>query len=288
MIKFEADRDKCVHCGMCIKECLSGCLEFNSENIPQLTDKSRCISCQHCFAVCPTGAVIFDGKKAENAEGVNYDNILSLIKSRRSIRQYKQESLSEEKLTKLKEMLSYIPTGCNSHALQFSIVETKDAMDKIRSITTEKLLKSLSYKALAPIFNKFSKHKDALKNGDDVIYRGAPHIIVVSSPITAPCASVDPIIALSYIELYAQHLGIGTCWCGYAQMCIKLFPEISEMLKIPEGYTPVYAMLLGEPDVKYQRTILPEPYKITSITDVDDIEINFLEKAKRVVTNFIR
>lgn len=92
-------------------------------------------------------------------------------------------------------------------------------------------------------------------------------MVVVSSPINAPCASVDPIIALSYIELYAQHLGVGTCWCGYAELCIKLMPEICEMLEIPAGYTPVYVMLLGIPKVEYKRTIQPEPYEISSIKE---------------------
>ena len=50
-------------------------------------------------------------------------------------------------------------------------------------------------------------------------------MIVVSSNLKAPCANIDPIIALSYVELYAQSLGLGTCWCGFAQTCFKLMPE---------------------------------------------------------------
>ena len=113
-------------------------------------------------------------------------------------------------------------------------------------------------------------------------------MIVVSSPITAPCATVDPIIALSYIELYANNLGLGTCWCGYAHKCIQLFPELCEDLEIPGGYTPVYAMLLGIPSVEYKRTIQPEPYKISEISEIKEKDSCIFCKIKRFITNFLR
>lgn len=282
------DKEKCIRCGLCISDCLSSCIEFDEDNFPKMTAEERCISCQHCLAICPTGALSFNEKHPENSQAADYNDILGLIKSRRSVRQYKDEEISEETFGKLKEMLPFIPTGCNSHSLHFSIVEKKSAMDTIRNRVNELLIKTMSYKALAPIVNKFSKYKDAFINGEDVIFRGAPHMVVVSSPITAPCATVDPIIALSYFELYAQHLGLGTCWCGFAQVCLKIFPEICEMLEIPSGYKPVYVMLLGIPAVKYQRTIQPEPYKIAEIKEIHEKDSCFFCKAKRLFTNFLR
>ena len=44
-------------------------------------------------------------------------------------------------MNKLKEMLPYIPTGCNSHALHFSIVEKKSAMDELRKKVNDKVIK---------------------------------------------------------------------------------------------------------------------------------------------------
>ena len=288
MKTISIDKEKCVRCGLCISDCISGCIAFDNDNYPQTVDEKRCIACQHCLAICPTGALSFADKKPENSEEVEYNDILRLIKSRRSVRQYKEEEIPAETMTKLKEMLPYIPTGCNSHALHFSIVETKSAMDIIRKRVNELLVKTLSYKAIASLLDKFSKYKDALVNGEDVIFRNAPHMVVVSSPVTAPCATVDPIIALSYFELYAQHLGVGTCWCGFAEVCLKFFPEICEMLEIPSGYKPVYVMLFGTPKVKYQRTIQPEPYKISEIKEIHEKDSCFFCKAKRLITNFLR
>lgn len=286
MKTIEIDREKCIHCGLCINDCISKCLSFDKDNFPQMTDEKHCLACQHCLTICPTGALSFDGKTAENSEPVNYDELLSLIKSRRSVRQYKDEEVSEETFEKLKEMLPYIPTGCNSHALHFTIVKKKSVMTELKNKTNELILNTMS--VIPPAMNKFEKYKESFEKGEDIIFRGAPHMIVVSSPIKAPCASTDPIIALSYIELYAQHLGLGTCWCGFAQVCIKMFPEICEMIDIPSGYIPVYAMLLGYPKVKYQRTIQPEPYPISEITEVHKKDSCFFCKAKRFIMNFLR
>ena len=96
------------------------------------------------------------------------------------------------------------------------------------------------------------------------------------------------IIALSYIELYAQSLGLGTCWCGFAQACFKLLPKLSSVVKIPDGYKPTYVMLIGKSAVKYHRTVLPEDFPISEIKDTGLKEMTFAEKAKRLFLNFIR
>ncbi len=77
MIKFEIDRDKCIKCGLCTEDCITGCIETDSNGFPVMTDKNRCINCQHCFCVCPKGAITFDGKSPENSIPVDYNDILS-------------------------------------------------------------------------------------------------------------------------------------------------------------------------------------------------------------------
>ena len=288
MNKINIDREKCIHCGLCISDCVSSCIDFDDEKFPQMTDEERCLACQHCLAICPTGALSFNDKSPENSEDTGVSDLLSLIKSRRSVRQYSDEEISEEMFQKLKDMLPYIPTGCNSRGLHFTFIEKKSAMDIIRNRVNELILKGLNNKLLEPLIKKFERYKDAFIKGEDVIFRGAPHMVVVSSKVTAPCATVHPIIALSYIELYAQSLGLGTCWCGFAQVCLKIFPEICEMLEIPPKYAPVYVMLLGNPKVKYQRTIQPEPYKINSIKEIREQHSCFWCKTKRFFTNFLR
>ena len=288
MNTIEIDKKKCIQCGLCAKDCICECIKTDNDGYPKMTNEERCLKCQHCLTVCPKGALTFNGKKPEDSEKTDYNDLLSLIKSRRSVRHFKDEEIPEETFEKLKNMVNYIPTGCNSHALHFSFVEKREVMDLIRTKVNKNLIKAISNPVFSTIGKKFEHYKAALEKGEDIIFRGAPHFIVVSSPLTAPCAPQDPIIALSYLELYAQHFGLGTCWCGYGEICVKIFPEICEILEIPRGYVPIYTMLLGVPEIKYARTIQPEPYKISEIKNYIPKDSCIFCRIKRFILNFLR
>ncbi len=70
----------------------------------------------------------------------------------------------------------------------------------------------------------------------DLIFRNAPHMIVAHAPKDCPTPDMDCAIALSYFEIYAQTLGVGTLWCGMAKwlMC-SIAPELKRILKIDES-----------------------------------------------------
>lgn len=289
---LKIDEEKCIHCAKCVKDCVAGNLELNEQKIPQWTKdgENRCIKCQHCFAICPTGALSILNKNPQDADSIlefDDENILNLIKSRRSIRYYKQQNIDSTKRNKLKDMLKWTPTGCNFHELHFSIIDDIEVMNDFRNTVNSRIIKSLKIKPINKLLNKFSKYRDAFINGEDVIFRNAPHMIVVSTPISAPCANIDPIIALSYFELYAHSLNIGTLWCGFATICFTLFPDLCEYIKVPDGYKVSYVMLFGDKDVNYQRTTLPEDFEIESIK-IPEKKASLLSNIKHFFLNIIR
>lgn len=294
--ELKINEEKCIKCGMCVKDCIVHCLEQNEETqIPQFVkDKEyNCIKCQHCLAICPTGALSIWGKNPDdslnlNEININSDEILDLIKSRRSVRMYKPENLDNERMNKLKNMLKYTPTGVNFHNLHFSFVDDIEVMDKIRNMTNTRAVKLLSNSLVQKMFPHFRGMADAIQNGQDVIYRGAPHMVVVSVPLNAPCRREDPIIALSYFDMYAQSMGVGTVWCGFAYYFFKIFPELCDYVEIPDGYRVSYVMLFGQPDVKYSRSTQPEEQNIKSVPLKNIVRpMSVFDKIKRVITNLI-
>lgn len=290
-LNFKVDENKCIHCGLCIKDCITYVLEKNSNNIPEAKNPNRCIGCQHCMTICPVGAIsVFDKNPADsdNIYNQNPDMILNLIKSRRSDRQYKNENIEQDKLQKLKDMLPYIPTGCNYHKLHFSFIDNVEVMDEFRNYTNKKIINALTKKPIKAVVEKFAFYTDMFLKGEDIIFRGAPHLVVVSNSIKAPCAKEDAVIALSYFEMYAQSLGIGTCWCGYAHMILKLFPELCEYLNIPEGYIPEYVMLFGQKSVNHQRASQPQQVDIVSAKKGNIEKLGAFKTIKRYFWNFIR
>lgn len=288
-MNLKIDESKCIHCGQCINDCLSKTLEFGENNIPKTAEngEKRCIGCQHCLTVCPTGALSIFGKNPEESDAVqqyNPDEILNLIKNRRSYRRYKSENLAPEVMEKLKNMLNWVPTGVNNHKLHFSFIDDVDVMNDFREYTNKKLIEIISKPGINGALKKFARYKNAILKGDDVIFRGAPHMVVVSSPVDAPCKDVDPIIALSYFELYAQSLGVATCWCGLAYGVLRFMPELCKQLEIPEKYKLSYVMLFGPKDITYHRAPQPEPFTMVSVKK-GNREMSFVEKVKRFFYN---
>lgn len=291
-LNFKVDTEKCIHCGNCVKDCIAGIIEFDENKIPHITDEQKCIKCQHCLAICPVGAISVFDKNPEESEQIdreqNPEKLLNLIKSRRSFRKYNHENLPKETLEKLKNMLNWVPTGCNNHGLHFSFIDDVEVMDEFRNYVNGEIIKTISKKPIHGLMNKFARYRDALINGEDVIFRGAPHMVVVSAPLDAPCVNVDPIIALSYFELYAQSLGVATLWCGFAQACLLFFPELCEKLEIPENHKACYVMLFGPTNAKYFRTTQPAPCPITRVKKGTIKKLGFVQKTKRLLRNLIR
>lgn len=48
---------KCLGCGICVRECPVGAIDFED---PRITDKEKCISCMRCIAICPKKARTLD------------------------------------------------------------------------------------------------------------------------------------------------------------------------------------------------------------------------------------
>ncbi len=291
--EFKVDYEKCVKCGMCIENCPTKALSPDDYKSPKMEHAKNCMLCQHCLAICPVGAISIQGKNPDESapiKQINSDDILNLIQSRRSIRKYKQENVDKETIQKLKDMLNYVPTGKNNHALHFSFIEDINVMHDFRAKVNSAIINFLNKKPikyLSEKFNKFDKMKNTLLKGNDVIFRDAPHLVAVSAPIDSSCPQQDGIIALSYFELYANSLGLGTCWCGYAQAVLKFFPEFIEYLQIPKGHIPIYVMLFGYKNIEYKRTTQPTPYSFTTV-ERHEVENNIFQKLKRTFWNIIK
>ncbi|MBQ4492791.1 MAG: nitroreductase family protein [Deltaproteobacteria bacterium] len=264
--KITVDKERCVHCGLCVGDCVAYCLELGDDKMPRYRQgaEERCIVCQHCMAVCPAGALSFGGLNPDDSAPVacgDSDALLRLIQSRRSMRHFKDEGIPAEALAKITAMLPFTPTASNADSLHFSIVAGREKMTALRRATYAK-------EPFANIGDSPGRriYREKIASGEDIIYRDAPVMIAVAAEKerTAPPhhGIVDAAIALTFVDLYAQSLGLGAVWCGLALHAALQIPEVLALLEIPEEYALCYTMLLGVPAVKYARTVQPEPFSM--------------------------
>jgi nitroreductase/NAD-dependent dihydropyrimidine dehydrogenase PreA subunit len=262
MIDFIVNQTRCTSCGSCVADCPAMIIAM--ENCyPAIApeNEATCYKCQHCLAVCPTGAISILGLKPTGSRPLagGYpapDKVERLIKGRRSVRRFKDENLDPVLLQHLLEVAGHAPSGRNSRQVRFTVVDDKEKMAALREEVMSGLVTLVQNNALP---DELSFYADFIalweKSRFDVIFRGAPHLLIVSAPKSVASPLPDCLIALSYFELFAQANGVGTVWNGLAKMAINdLLPAVRERLGIPDDHLLGYVMAFGRPAVHYART----------------------------------
>ena len=259
-LHFTVSESKCTQCDACIGDCPAGII-IREGTVPTIKPESEgaCIECQHCLAVCPTGAVSIFGRNAENSMPLTTEALPSLrqlellLRGRRSVRHFREDNVSRDLIDRLLATVANSPTGCNDRNLIFSVIDDRAEIN----LLIERLVASLESKiASGETVHEFLANAVAAyrENGTDVLFRGAPHLLIVSTGDKATCPQEDIHIALAYFELLAHRAGLGATWCGMLKFTIETLPELRPILGLgPE--TLFYAILFGHPTVHYARTV---------------------------------
>ncbi len=239
------DYEKCIGCGLCVNDCPNAHLYL--ENNKAKAVGTGCIECGHCFAVCPMNAVKIAGYDCVNEPvtsmtEIDSNQLLSAMKSRRSIRHFKAQSVEEEKLQKILEAGRYCPTGGNAQNVAFTVLGSKQSEAEALCV---KLFRN--GKKLGSPFIDFLKR---IEISDDFFFKGAPVVIVISSK-----SSINAGLASSYMELMAYNLGLGVLYSGFFVACTKMSKKLKKMLQLPKGHEAVSCLVIGYPDIKYQRIV---------------------------------
>lgn len=275
-LEFQVDEELCIGCGECAKDCPFQLIEMKGD-IPAISEQNEqnCVQCQHCFAVCSTGALSILGLDSANSIPLNGSvvepsQLATLMKGRRSIRRYKKAPVPQADLDFLLDTVSHAPTGVNSRQVFFTMIDDPQVMNRLRERTYETLHKihaADTYPAGMDYLKTYII--DGLENNRDTIFRDAPHMLIASSPTTSPCPEVDCHIALTYFELLAASMGLGTVWCGLAKSVLTLLtPEILKELGIPETHLIGYVMMFGKPDVTYHRTVQRDSTNVNRVQKI--------------------
>jgi nitroreductase/NAD-dependent dihydropyrimidine dehydrogenase PreA subunit len=261
MLEFRIDEERCIQCGACADDCPAGVISL--EEYPVITNQDGCYRCQHCLAVCPTGAVSILGRNPDDSielEGNLPDpqRLEILIKGRRSVRRYSSKDVDPALIDELLDIAWHAPTGVNAQSVLFTVVRDGRTMDKLRQEVMTELVRLKEAGQLPPGFaGQYlgSAVKAWQKDGTDIIFRGAPHLLVTSASKDAPCPVQDAHIALATFQLMAHARGLGTVWDGMFMMALAVMPQLVARLDIPADHLVGYAMVFGEPAVEYHRTV---------------------------------
>lgn len=268
------NEEKCTRDGLCVRECpFMLIFQAGPDAVPAVNPGAEkvCIHCGHCVAVCPHGAISHEQMpvdacppiKKERKVGV--DQVEQLFRTRRSVRQFKDQVIPQQDLERLIDLAHYAPTAHNGQEVQWLVVSGVDNVKRCAGLAIDSMREAIKQNPDSPANKSLGMFVGAWDMGIDVITRNAPHLILThvehgASPFSA-LHPTDCATALAYLELAAPAMGIGSCWNGMILSTIK-WPPLREALGIPEKHRCYGALMVGYPDVKYYRMPLRNEPKI--------------------------
>ena len=142
-----------------------------------------------------------------------------LISDRYSVRNFKQEHLSQEVIDKILEAGHKAPTGCNYQPQRIPVLNTDSSISKLKGCT------KCHFDAPAAML--------ICHNTDESWKR--PYDGALSSP-------VDAAIVTTHLMLAAHNMGVGSCWVMHFN------PEaMREAFNIPQNFEPAALLVMGYP-----------------------------------------
>lgn len=248
------NEEKCIKCGFCVEECPTSVLKMEPTG-PVEVKGGSCIACGHCVAVCPKDAM--DNEKsplaAQSEIGemtkLSKEEAKSFLRSRRSIRSYQNKPVEREKLLQLVEVAHFAPTASNSQGISYLIIDDKKT---IEAVVEECIIWAENHqtwsKYLAGMIKEYRENKV------DRILRNAPSIIISLADKDFYNGRENSIFSLTYLELYAPSLGLGSCWAGVFELCARSEDSpMNKLLHIPEEKKITGCVMVGYPKHKFKR-----------------------------------
>ena len=134
-------------------------------------------------------------------------DLLELMKSRKSVKKYKDTPVARELLDKIIEAGLYAPSGRNLQAPIIIAVTNRELIEK---------LSALNAKIMGA-------------EGSDPFY-GAPAVLIVLADKNVSTCVYDGSLVMENMMLAAHALGLGACWIHRAKQTFEL-PEGKEILQ---------------------------------------------------------
>jgi len=161
------------------------------------------------------------------------------IYSRRAIRDFTGTAPPREDVRALIDAAIQAPNGMNRQPWAFVVAEGRPlladwsarAKANFAAVSPDSALHGFREHLAAPDFN---------------IFYNAPWLVVICATDADLMSLKDACLAAENLMLAAHDRGYGTCWIGFAEPWLGS-PEGRAAASIPEGWSPIAPIILGQP-----------------------------------------
>lgn len=286
------DQKLCSRCSLCIEVCPCNIIQTDSEGDLEFIREreSLCLHCGQCMAICSRQAVTISGLAYGkdivelNSNTVTGDDFTAFLAGRRSVRNFKDKPVEDEKIEKILESISYAPFGAEPEKVHITVANSRAKIEEVLP-RIDKFLNNIVSLIENPVtrfilkrvnnsedFNTLKNHVYPMtKAGNykmeygDRITRNAPSLIIFHAEKGAEAHSHNILIYATYVMLAAHSLGLGATMIGIVPPAINQVKEVRSHFQIPKDHEAVMSLVMGYPKYKYKRAIKRRVQKYTWI-----------------------
>ena len=292
MIEIKYDAELCKKCGLCATACPLKVLKQEERGtVPRVVESrlESCVRCGHCVSICPQGAISHSHFPTGTVHPIRsdivptYDQVLELIRSRRSKRVYKDKPVEQDVIEKVLEAARFGPSGHNKQSTEFVVVQDPETRQEIGALTA-KGLRKLVQPLKSPIGRMIMRRilgprgaaylgemapemeglADLYDQGTDLILREAPVLLLFcADSVGGTFAGVNASIAVHNAALAAETLGLGCYYTGFVVIVSERDDSIASLVGLPETHKIYGALAMGYPKLSFRKWPERNPAKVT-------------------------
>ncbi len=289
MAEIRIDESLCKRDGLCAVTCVQGIFQQEEKGtVPEIIGAESCFLCGQCVAICPHDAIVH-GDFPEGSVGAvkpehesTYEQVLQLVRSRRSKRAFKDMPVERVDIEKIIEAARFAPSGHNAQGTHFVVVQDPERIREIGRLTADGLRKMVKpfRSPIARIFARravgkrmfdmivrFAPELEHLARlydeGSDVLLYNAPALLLFHADEVGVSSGTDANLALQNASLAAETVGLGCFYTGFVVSTCERDDSIAKFLSLPEHHKIYAGLALGYPKLTFRKWPERKPARVT-------------------------
>ena len=186
------------------------------------------------------------------------NQIIDAIKNRRSIRNFKNKKIEEEKINEIIDAGRYAPSAEDRQPWKFIVISDKKLIlelsnkvkNEIQGVLKKRFIKKYSYPELKDERLTQFMYLMSVSKEDRIFYNAPLLVLIVCkdemfNDVSCACCAENMMLA-------AHSLDIGSCWIGFANF-LGLDKQTIKDIGVPENHHISVALIFGYPEEKKSR-----------------------------------
>jgi len=276
------DVETCLGDGICAEVCPENVLELVDEKAGTVMERAQaCIGCGQCVAVCPTESLTMPqleagGFRTLGKRPFGYDEFYQFLRSRRSVRTFKDRPVEREIVDKILQAASTAPMGFPPHTTEVVVIDSPaereylvaelvahyDSMIKAFSNPLGRAMVRIN--AGAETYGVLKNHIIETATFSNQLYRrdgvdrytyDAPVVMIFHADRWGISYEENAHLVCHHAMLAAVSLGLGTTIIGMIPPVVERSADLRARYGIPKSHRVLTSLILGYPKFRYRRGI---------------------------------